>query len=128
MPPGPRTDRFLRPLRESPYLLALAVGTGLFFLSIAILYVSRASPTGDEPHYLVISETLLKYHSIDVARAYQNRDYLGFYNVPRDRTHPVTNNQGRHVPVHGIGGPVLWLPLFAVAGRMGAILFVAGVS
>jgi hypothetical protein len=128
MPAGRKRDYFLRPVRESPYLLALVVGTGVFFLSIAILYAGIAWPTGDEPHYLVISETLLKYHSLDVVKSYQNRDYLTFYNGQLDLSHTVTNNQGQRVPVHGIGGPVLWLPLFAVAGRMGAILFIAGVS
>jgi hypothetical protein len=128
MPAVLRRDYFLRPIRENPYLLALLLGTGLFFLSIAILYAGRAWPTGDEPHYLVISETLLKYHSLDVVKSYHNRDYLSFYNGELDLSHTVTNNQGLRVPVHSVGGPILWLPLFAVAGRMGAILFIAGVS
>lgn len=98
------------------------------FVAMAVLYASTISPTGDEPHYLVISETLLKYHSLDVAKTYHNRDYLQFYNGTLDLSHTVTNYQGIRVSVHGVGGPVLWLPLFAVAGRLGAILFMAGVS
>jgi hypothetical protein len=128
MPTRQIADRLIRPVLRSPYVAALVVAVGGFFLGMAVLYASRAWPTGDEPHYLVISQTLLKYHSLDVATTYHNRDYLSFYDGTLDLSHTVTNSRGLHVPVHGVGGPILWLPLFAVAGRMGAILFTAGVS
>jgi hypothetical protein len=98
------------------------------YVAVAVVYSGRVWPTGDEPHYLVISETLVKYHSLDVAKAYHNRDYLSFYNGPLDLSHTVLNYQGVPVSVHGVGVPIMWLPLFAVAGRLGAILFMAGVS
>src|ERR1700737_2591773 len=113
MPATPRSDYLLRPVRQSPYLAGLVVGIGGFLLAVAVLYARTIWPTGDEPHYLVISQTLLKYHSLDVARTYQNRDYLSFYNGVLDLSHTVTNYQGRQVSVHGVGGPILWLPLFA---------------
>ena len=125
---SPITSRLVRPILRSPHLAALIVATGLLFLITAALYASVAWPTGDEPHYLVISETLLKYHSLDVVKTYQNRDYLSFYNGTLNLSHTVTNDAGIRVPVHGIGGPILWLPLFAVAGRMGVVLFMVGVS
>src|SRR4030088_2932473 len=128
MPARPRRDYLLRPFRQSPYLAALVVGIGGFLVAVAVLYARTTWPTGDEPHYLVISETLVKYHSLDVAKTHQNRDYLSFYNGVLDLSHTVANRHGRQVSVHGVGGPILWLPLFAVAGRMGAILFMAGVS
>src|ERR1700737_1751026 len=40
----------------------------------------------------------------------------------------VPNYPGQQVSVHGIGGPILWLPLFAGAGRLGAILVMTGVA
>jgi hypothetical protein len=104
------------------------VVVGAFFLVTAVVYDARTSPSGDEPHYLVISQTLLTYHSFDVGKAYDHRDYRGFYDGPLDLSHTVTNYQGLRMPVHGVGGPILWLPLFAVAGRLGATLFVAAVS
>ena len=125
---APRLDHLLRLVRRSPHLAILVVGVGGFFLAMAVWYAHTTWPTGDEPHYLVISQTLLKYHSLDVARTYHNGDYLSFYNGTLDLSHTVTNQQGRHVTVHGIGGPILWLPLFAVAGRIGAILFMTGVA
>ena len=119
------------PFREAgrrPHLAALLVVVGAFFLATAIVYDARTWPSGDEPHYLVISETLLRYHSFEVARTYDHGDYLGFYSGTLDLSHTATNYQGVPMPVHGVGGPILWLPLFAVAGRLGATLFVAAVS
>src|ERR1700730_10546044 len=128
MEAAPGSDYLLRLVRQSPRLAALVVGVGGFLLAMAVVYAGTTGPSGDEPHYLVISETVLKYHSLDVAKTYHNRDYACFYKGPWDLAHMVTNSQGKQVSVQGIGGPILWLPLFAVAGRMGAILFMAGVS
>ena len=128
MEAAPGSEYLLRLVRQSPLLTALVVGVGGFLLAMAVVYAGTTGPSGDEPHYLVISETVLKYHSLDVAKTYHNRDYHSFYKGPLDLSHTVTNYQGRQVSVHGIGGPILWLPLFAVAGRMGAILFMTGVS
>jgi len=125
---APGREYLLRFVHPNPFLAALAVGVGGFFLVICLIYAGKAGPTGDEPHYLVISETLLKYHSLDVATTYHNRDYLSFYDGTLDLSHTVTNQAGRHVSVHGVGAPILWLPLFAAAGRIGAMLFMAGVS
>lgn len=119
------------PFREAwrgLHLAALLVVVGAFFLVTAVVYDARTSPTGDEPHYLVISQTLLTYHSFDVGKAYDHHDYRGFYDGPLDLSHTVTNYQGLRMPVHGVGGPILWLPLFALAGRLGATLFVAAIS
>ncbi len=125
------SDSPVSPLREAgwrPHVAALLVAVGAFFAVTAIVYDARSSPSGDEPHYLVISETLLDYHSFEVAKTYQHGDYRSFYNGTLDLSHTRTNYQGLPMPVHGVGGPILWLPAFAAAGRLGATLFIAAVS
>src|ERR1051326_9015523 len=105
-------------------LIAICILT--YFL-VATLYVAAgAPPSGDEPHYLLISETLIKYHSLDVLRAYEHKDYLSFY--PRTMHSHLAVVQGRIVSVHQPGGPILWLIPFLLFGRLGAIWFMAAVS
>ncbi len=111
-------------------------GILLFFLCSSLLaftaffYVRdsnsshSAYPNGDEPHYLIISQTLLKYHSLDVMLDYTNHDYRSFYPTTLD-AHVTPNQKGQLRSVHSIGGPVLWLVPFALFGRIGAVLFVA---
>ncbi|HZR44850.1 MAG TPA: hypothetical protein VFB12_32355 [Ktedonobacteraceae bacterium] len=111
------------------WLLLLALICSIVFFITSFWYVQERSiaPTGDEPHYLVISQTLLIYHSLDVMKDYQHGDYKSFY--PRNLDAHVTPNlRGELLPVHGIGGPVLWLIPFALVGRLGAVLFMSLIS
>ena len=104
----------------------IAICTLTYFL-VATIYVAIGSwPSGDEPHYLLISETLIKYHSLDVLKAYQHRDYLSFY--PDQLGPQVVSVQGRVLPLHDVGGPILWLIPFFLLGRLGAVWFMAAIS
>lgn len=105
----------------------------LFFLCCIVygvtsyLYSTNFRPRGDEPHYLMISQTLLKYHSLDIVKNYHNKDYESFF--PGDLPpHVAYNIRGQPLPLHGIGGPILWLIPFALFGKAGAIGFITVVS
>jgi hypothetical protein len=84
-------------------------------------------PQGDEPHYLVISQALQLYGSLDVAQVYAHRDYLAYYPLPLD-PHISPGPDGRPLPLHSIGGPLLWLAPFALWGRAGVVGFMTVVS
>jgi hypothetical protein len=83
---------------------------------------------GDEPHFLVISQTLLKYHSLNVMADYKNGDYKSFFFRFILDPHVTTNSRHQILPLHSIGGPILWLIPFFLLGRLGAIWFIAGLS
>ena len=72
-------------------------------------------PQGDEPHYLVISQALQLYGSLDVAQVYAHRDYLAYYPLPLD-PHLSPGPDGRPLPLHSIGGPLLWLAAVRACG------------
>ena len=101
---------------------------GLYFSGIAFWYAKAPhSPSGDEPHYLIISQTLVNYHSLNVMQDYLNGDYHVFY--PQNITpHVIAGASGRLLPIHGIGGPVLWVLPFALAGWLGAVLFMSALT
>jgi hypothetical protein len=109
------------------YLLLLLLLTCAVFLVTGYVYYRNSYPQGDEPHYLIISQTMLKYHSIDVMQDYTNGDYLSFYPKHID-PHTAPNARGQALPLHGIGGPFLWLPFFAWLERLGAIIFICLIS
>jgi hypothetical protein len=97
------------------------------FLLTAYAYYHHSHPQGDEPHYLVISQTMWLYHSIDVMKDYNHQDYLSFYPVRLD-PHISTSASGQVLPLHSIGGPFLWLIPFALGGRLGTLFFVCLLS
>jgi hypothetical protein len=116
-----------RLVRRYQFLLLL-VFCSLLYLATSFWYVQSASPpSGDEPHYLVISQTLLKYHSLDVMRDYTNGDYRSFYPMTID-PHVTHNERGQLLPIHAIGGPILWLLPYYFWGRLGAVLCMTVVS
>jgi len=84
-------------------------------------------PMGDEPHYLVISQALRDYGSLDVARVYDSGGYRSFY-PGWIEPHVAPGPDGSPLPLHSIGGPVLWLVPFLLWGRAGVIAFMTVVS
>lgn len=111
------------------HILFLLLLSSLAFFSSAYLTNRLDSPTGDEPHYLVISQTLLLYHSLDVTQDYLHRDYQTFYPGPLGAfQHTSLNKWGKLLPLHSIGAPILWLIPFAIAGRAGTLFFMSLVS
>jgi hypothetical protein len=108
-------------------LLALVLTVGFAAFALALLMRMNAGPSGDEPAYLVISQTFQKYHSFDVTKDYNHQDYRVFYNHHLD-PHVVPAPNGRMEPLHNFGGPLLWLIPFIIWGRIGAAGFVGVVS
>ncbi len=74
-----------------------------------------------------MSQTILKYHSLDVMQDYKNGDYHQFYPMPL-APHVVRNLRGQLLPLHSIGGPILWLLPYALLGRLGAVFFISIIS
>ncbi len=89
-------------------------------------------PIGDEPHYMVITQSLLKDGDLRIENQHRNRDYLEYYAADIQPHYIRRGKDGEIYSVHGIGVSVLALPAFALFGYHGAvatvILVVAGAS
>ena len=93
----------------------------LFFLFYAFLASGLIFPpqpfTGDEPHYLILTKSLLSDRDLNLSNNYTDRDYLQFY--PGElRPHTRTGKKGAEYQysLHTPGLPLLLLP-FAYAGE-----------
>ena len=109
------------------YLALLLALSALVMGTLAVLHDHYVLLAGDEPHYLIISQALELYHSIDVQRVYDAANYHAFYPWPLP-AHIAHGPDGQSFPWHGIGGPVLWLVPFILAGRAGVTTFMIVVS
>ena len=74
--------------------------------------------SGDEPHYLLITESLLRDGDLAVANNYREEHYASFY---RGKIGPHLA-AGTSYSVHGIGLPLLLLPGYALFGLTGVLL------
>lgn len=113
--------------REKYYAIVLFILCCIPLFVTSYVYYKQSRPQGDEPHYLIISQTMQLYYSIDVMRDYTRGDYRSFYPSGID-PHVSPNAQGKPLPMHSIGGPFLWLIPFILLGRLGAIFFISLLS
>jgi len=82
----------------------------------------KYSDSGDEPHYLMVAESLISDHDIDVENNYRDGDGRWFGASARDpELHAARNRNGALWPTHDIGLPILLTPVYFVATRLAAM-------
>jgi hypothetical protein len=93
-----------------------AAGAIVFLFAWSLTTHGKYSATGDEPHFLMIAQSLLADHDLDVANNYANDDgrLFGHDNLEMG-LHAVPGRNGQLRPAHDIGLPVLLLPIYAGA-------------
>jgi hypothetical protein len=108
--------RVLRPAHHALFCGALT-------LALAVLtawIVSPRLPGGDEPHYLVITQSLLRDGDLEIGNNHAARDYAAFFPGELRPDYRQAGRRGEIYSVHAPGVPVLVLPGFALAGYRGA--------
>jgi len=78
-------------------------------------------PSGDEPHYLVIAQSLWRDGDLKIQNNHQRGDYREYYPGELD-PHYLTRGTDREIySIHPIGLAVLLAPIYALAGYQGAV-------
>jgi hypothetical protein len=131
---------------SGPPLLALALaglaiavaGSGLrlhraLFLPLAFAVLvsaagrshARVGPDGDEPHYLMVAESLLRDGDVALDRDYAEGRYAVFHDAPLPPHFRTRGRGGVIYSLHAVGLSVLILPAWALAGYAGVTVFMA---
>lgn len=78
-------------------------------------------PSGDEPHYLVMAQSLWRDGDLKIENNHQRGDYREYY--PEDlEPHYLTRGvDGEIYSIHPVGMSVLLAPVYAVAGYPGTV-------
>ncbi len=103
-------------------LLAFAIG------ALAWWQVAPMVPGGDEPHYLVIAQSLLKDGDLQIENNHRNRDYASYFagTIPPDFR--VRGRNGQIYSIHAPGLSAVVAPVFAIAGYRGVVFFLLLIS
>ncbi len=93
-----------------------AVPIVLFLFTWTLTTHGKYSASGDEPHYLMIAESLLADRDLDVANNYADNDgrLFGHDHLVMG-LHAVPSRTGQVLPIHDIGLAVALMPVYAVA-------------
>ncbi len=113
------------PTARAPWLAALL---SLLIFGGAWAVARPRLPSGDEPHYLVITQSLLRDGDLRIENNHQAHQYLDYY---EGELRPDFRRRGLDRQIYSIHAPGvsgLVAPAFALAGYPGAVLTVIAVA
>ncbi|TMG53511.1 MAG: hypothetical protein E6H91_00065 [Chloroflexi bacterium] len=109
--------------------VALLLGATMLAVGLVVLpYDRTVVPTAsDEPHYLIVAQSLVLDHDLDLANDYAGTRYLEFYPEKLPDIHGIVVGNAIY-SIRDLGLPLLAVVPFAIAGRTGvmAMLCLAG--
>src|SRR5262249_23583337 len=91
----------------------------------AVFYLVRLSlfPTGDEPHYLAITDTLVHRRTLDLRATYADPRLRAFLPIGPEETHGfVYRPGGPLISIHSVGLPVYVAGPYLLGERIGRAL------
>ena len=101
-------------------------------LVVALLLGTWVSLTqgvgGDEPHYLVITQSLLGDGDLRIENQHQEEQYRSYFNNVLPMHYLRRGLGGVIYSIHAPGLPALLMPAFAIGGARGAIVFISVVA
>ncbi len=117
-----REARLLGPLLQVVTLLPLAAA----YLWFALAVRGAHSFSGDEPHYLALTQGLWLYHTIDQHNVLYHHDFFAYY--PQLMSSHSVHRGGHLYPLHYPGLPLTLLPGFALGGAAGGQVTMAAIA
>ena len=103
------------------YLVVLVTSAVLFGAAALTMAPSGIFPGGDEPHYLVITQSLLGDHDLRIDNNHARQDYAAYYAAELEPHAIAPGRDGGTYSVHPIGLPLLAAPAFALGGYPGVV-------
>jgi len=117
------TGRALPVPRVRPW--ALFVVAGLAYGATGLHYAERLQAAGDEPHYLLMAQSLWNEGDLDLRDNYARQDFLAYNPGPLPPHYGAPRADGRPFPAHSPGLPLLLAPVYALGGRPACVLLMA---
>ncbi len=96
----------------------------LLYLLMGLWTTLVYPPTGDEPHYLMISQSLWQDHDLDLTNQMVRASFRQFYPVEHLDFHHTPTPSGQLISKHFPLLSLLMSPLVALAGRFGAVMLI----
>lgn len=95
----------------------------MFLIIWSLTTHGKPSNSGDEPHYMMVMESLLRDRDLNVENNYAERHGVVFGRADLlVEAHARRTPSGAVLPVHDVGLPVLLLPVYAFATRFASVV------
>jgi hypothetical protein len=108
-------------------LWAAALSAAAF--SLGAWAVAPRMPVGDEPHYLVITQSLLLDHDLQIENNHRRGDYRAYFRAGDMKPDYLKRGvNGQIYSVHAPGLPVIIAPAFALFGYRGVQVMLIAIA
>ena len=107
---------------------AAAAVVAFMIYCAAAWQVAAVLPGGDEPHYLVITQSLLSDGDLQIENNHARGDYRAYFEGTLRPDYLRRGQDGQIYSIHAPGLAVLAAPAFAAAGYPGVVVFLALVA
>lgn len=101
----------------------LAAGAAVVLCGAAAWFVAPSVPGGDEPHYLVITQSLLRDFDLKIENNHRERQYAAYFGGDLQPRFWRRGQDGQIYSMHMPGLPALVAPAFALGGYPGVQVF-----
>jgi hypothetical protein len=110
--------------RIGPRFLAFGVAFALY-LAVGLWYTTRLRVSGDEPHYLLMAQSLWREGDLDLRDNLAREDWREYTPGPIGEHFGAPRKDGRPYPAHSPGLPWLLAPVYAAGGRLACVAVLA---
>jgi hypothetical protein len=125
-----RLVRSRRLLEMPPRRAALAAGlVAAAAYGVSAWSTAPAHPNGDEPHYLIITQSLLLDHDLQIENNHKRADYASY--LGRSLAAPHFMRRGKNGEIYSLHAPglsAIVAPAFALFGYRGVIMELAAIA
>src|SRR5688572_24963262 len=100
-----------------------AGGLSLLIAGASALIAAPSVPGGDEPHYLVITQSLLRDGDLKIENNHLHGDYRAYAAGPLPPDYRQRGRNGEIYSIHAPGISAIVAPAFALGGYPGVVVF-----